>query len=265
MSIHLDNWLKRVDVDYYHMFILSWIPFNTWYVHNFYDETLRRTSDRNLIDFIKLNDNAYKSKIINLLSLNTPEATNFKTYIYELYHELENNSLPNDENRITFKKINLSKNATTSNPIPYNRKIYLFEYDESLPRTSKRFKCTIMKNNPANTTESMFELHSCKRSELEQHPEYLSKNHYVQLKLIEGFESINPKKPVNIVVSNAGIQIKSELYFVNNLDLISQVIIELIYQLRNKIFHGEVNPNNVFLKTYESAYKLHSQLIKSLN
>lgn len=264
MSIHLDNWLKRVDVDFYNMFILSWIPFNAWYVHNFYDESLRRTSDRTLIDYIKLNDNAYKSKIINLMNLNSDEASYFKSNIYELYKELENNSLPNDENRISFKQINLTKNTTTSLSITYNRKIYLFEYDENLPRTSKRFKCTIMKNNPSNTTESIFELYSCKRSELEQHHEYLSRNHNVQIKLIEGFESINPKKPVNIV-SNAGINIKSDLFFVNNLELISQVIIELIYQLRNKIFHGEVNPNIVFQKSYELAFKIHSQLVKSLN
>lgn len=264
MSIHLDNWLKRVDIDYYNMFILSWIPFNTWYVHNFYDESLRRTSDRQLIDFLKQNDNAYKSKIINLINLTSDEANYFKSNIYELYKELENNSLPNEENRISFNQINLTKNTTSSHHISYNRKIYLFEYDESLPRTSKRFKCTIMKNNPSNTTECIFELHSCKRSEIEQHPEYLSRNHIIQQKLIEGFDLINPKRPVNIV-SNTGIRIKLDLFFVNNLDLISQVIIELIYQLRNKIFHGEVNPNSVFHKTYELCYKIHSQLIKSLN
>lgn len=266
MSIHLDNWLRRVDIDYYNMFILSWIPFNTWYVHNFYDDSARRTSDRDLINYLKLNDNSYKSKITNLLQNNVNDSIEFKKLISELHIQLETNSVPNEDNRISFRHINLFRNQNNSVTVNFNKKIYQFEFSQQLPRTSKRFTCTIMKNNPARTTQEIIELFSCRRAEIEQHQDYLNKNQKIRNILLEGFNSIDPNKPENIVSNNnSGIKISDDLYFNDNLNLISQVIIELLYQLRCKIFHGEINPNATFHKTYELAYKIQSILLKSLN
>jgi hypothetical protein len=81
----------------------------------------------------------------------------------------------------------------------------------------------------------------------------------------KGFNEINPQKPVNIISqNNRGIQIDENLYFIDNIELVAQVLIELIYQLRCKIFHGELNPNQNITVIYENAYNMQKQLVKSL-
>jgi len=263
-DIHLDNWLNKADIDFYSMFIKTWIPFNAWYVKNFYDETTNTTSDRSLIDFVKQNDNPYKTKIKNLIQGASTESVLFKTYLKFLHEELENNSVPNEENRIRFSGINLFPNPVRQENITFNKRIYKFEFLHTLPKTSKRFRCTIFKNNAAQTTIAIIELHKCSMVELEQEVLYQQQEARVQDKIKNGFNSINPKKPVNIIKNN-GIHINGTLYFENNIDLVSQVIIELIYQLRNKIFHGEINPNKNLSKTYEYGYLIQKQLISTLN
>lgn len=264
-DIHLDNWLQKTDVDFYSMFIKTWIPFNAWYMKNFYDEATNVTSDRNLIDYIKNNDNPYKTKIKNLIQGNSNESMLFKNLIKSIHDELELNSVPNEENRIRFSGLNLFPNPTRQETINFNRRIYKFEYIQNLPKTAKRFKCTIFKSNPGQTTIAIIELHKCSITELEQELIYQQQENRVREKIKEGFNLINPKKPVNIVVANGGIHIQDKLYFENNLNLVSQVIIELLYQLRNKIFHGEINPNKNLSKLYEYAYLIQKQLITTLN
>ena len=30
-NLHIDEWLKRSDEDFYTLFVKAWIPFNAWY------------------------------------------------------------------------------------------------------------------------------------------------------------------------------------------------------------------------------------------
>jgi len=264
-DIHLDNWLKRVDIDFYIMFIQTWIPFNAWYNKNYYDEDNNLKSDRDLIDFIKRNDNAYKNRVKNLILSTSTESLEFKNCINKIHEELELNSLPSEEKRIRLSSINLYSNSKRDETIPYNRKIYKFEYLIQQPRNTKRFKCTILKNNPSQVTVGLVDLYKCTNLELEQHEYFQNQNHHVKEIIKKGFNEINPQKPVNIISqNNRGIQIDENLYFIDNIELVAQVLIELIYQLRCKIFHGELNPNQNITVIYENAYNMQKQLVKSL-
>lgn len=263
-EINLENWINKSDIDYYSMFIMAWIPFNSWYVKNFHNESLNITSDRNLIDYIKQNDNPYKTKIRNLIQGTSSDSASFKSYIKFLHQELEINSFPNDENRIRFSNINLFPNPVKQETKNFNRRIYKFEFLHTLPRTAKRFKCTILKNNPAQTTVLIIELHKCSIVELEQNYDFQQQTERIQSFIKEGFNSINPKKTIDILKHDTGIQIENDLYFDHNIELVCQVIIELIYQLRNKIFHGEINPNKNLRRIYENAYFIQKQLISTL-
>ncbi|MBD3584028.1 hypothetical protein [Flavobacterium selenitireducens] len=263
-DIHLANWLDKMDVDYYAMFIKSWIPFNAWYVKNFHDEDLNRTSDRSLIDYVKQVDNPYKTKLRNLLLGNTIEALDFKSELKSLHEQLEANSIPNEEKRIKLGSITLSPNPVRQWTQTYNKRTYKFEYFFNQPRTTKRFKCTILKNNPAQTTVCIIELHKCSIPELEQDISFQGLTLQVQNFVKKGFGEINPQKPVSILADDKGLLIKDNLYFISNIDLCTQVLIELIYQLRNKIFHGEINPNKALTLTYKHAYNLNRVLVNSL-
>ena len=59
MSINtsIAKWLEKAEPDYYTLFIKVWIPYNAWYMHNFYDEDANppRINDRDIIYFNKNN------------------------------------------------------------------------------------------------------------------------------------------------------------------------------------------------------------------
>ena len=53
-------------------------------------------------------------------------------------------------------------------------------------------------------------------------------------------------------------------YFVPNAVKVAQGLIEVLYNLRNALFHGEINPNGDANKVYGAAYHLLRRVIECL-
>lgn len=75
---HIGNWIDRAEPDFYMMFIKAWIPFNAWYMTNFYDEPSGIVTDRAIINHIKSNDNTFVRRIKSLLRGNDSVSLEFK-------------------------------------------------------------------------------------------------------------------------------------------------------------------------------------------
>ena len=109
MSINtaISKWIDKSEPDFYTLFIKAWIPYNSWYMCNFYDEdaTPKRTSDKDIINYIKSNSNAYKDKIITLLRNSDEESELFRLLISKLHYQLESTPIPNTNERIAFSSI----------------------------------------------------------------------------------------------------------------------------------------------------------------
>ena len=263
-QIYLDDWLKKTEIDYYQMFILSWIPFNAWYMKVYYDYENRIESDKEIINKIKTEENPFRSKIINLLNGSNQESTLFKDNIYNLHLLLEANTIPNQEKRISFSSLKTHDNPNRQEIFTYKYKTYKFDFLINQPRTTKRFRCEIIKTD--GSSDGLIELHSCSKEEIEQHSDYLKQIPKVQQKILFGFNQINPNKSSSILSNKAsGLKIFNDLYFINNTTIISQFLIELLYQLRCKIFHGEIDPKPAYYDVYKNAYLLIKPLIKTLN
>ena len=52
--------------------------------------------------------------------------------------------------------------------------------------------------------------------------------------------------------------------FVKDKEYIAQGLIEILYNLRNSLFHGELTPNKEANKIYGAAYKILRELIEAL-
>ncbi|WP_281337218.1 hypothetical protein [Flavobacterium eburneipallidum] len=263
-QIYLENWLKKTEIDYYKMFIFSWIPFNAWYMNNYYDYDNKITSDKDIIRKLKTEENPFRNKIINLLNGANEESISFKNNIYNLHQLLESNTIPNQEKRVSFSSLKTHDNTKIEEIIQYNSRTLRFDYLIQQPRTTKRFKCTFLKND--GSSDGFIELHSCSLEELEQHTDYIRQNTSIQKKIKNGFDEINPNKASSILGSKSnGFKIAKDLYFINNTTIISQFLVELLYQLRCKIFHGEIDPKPAYYDIYKYAYLLINPLIKTLN
>lgn len=263
-QIYLENWLKKTEIDYYQMFIFSWIPFNAWYMKHFYDYDNNIVSDKEIISKIKNDENPFRNKIINLLNGTNLDSKTFRENLNLLYNELEEHTIPNQEKRISFSNLKTYDNNNRLELIPYKSKTLRFEFLIQQPRVSKRFKCTFLKSD--GSAEKVIELHTCSKEEIESHPSYISFSPLIQKKIKLGFEKINPNKSSSILGSKAnGFKISNNLYFINNTTVISQFLVELLYQLRCKIFHGEIDPKPSYYNIYKYAYLIINPLIKTLN
>ncbi len=272
--IHLQNWIKWSETDFYSLFVKSWIPFNAWYMDSFYDETLGRKTDRDILDHIKNNTNKFRDKLENLLKKTGDDADEFYYHLNLLDKELESHAVYNKGKRIQFSNINLSSNNINSKILEYRTYKYKCELITSPTRS---WKCQIMKKSDG-TTICQFSLPKWDEVAFLEHPDYLAITSQTQKdKLLECFQQINPR-PVADLVKNvftrAGsdsvptrsicISEKRRRYFTDNPALIAKCIIELMYSLRCMIFHGHLDPTGSNMGIYEHAYYIMNIVTKEL-
>lgn len=279
-SDNVPRWLSiaELKIDYYTQFIKSWIPFNAWYMVSYYDEALNRKTDRDIIDHIKNNSNPFRDRIINLLNGDDNVANQFKFFLGQLYLQLEGHTVPDNDNKLTFTSINISRNSNSNHQIPFRKLIYKTTYNVSAPRGTNRIKCEIFDTKRGNANIYLDEFHDWSINEFLNRPSYIALVSERKEKLRLCFEEINPKKPENIIVKpvrdrtnnfqapNRCIIIDKDtnVYFVDDVQLVSKVIIEMLYKLRCILFHGEINPTETNQGIYEQAYNIQKILIQEL-
>lgn len=279
-SDNVPRWLSiaELKIDYYTQFIKSWIPFNAWYMVSYYDETLNRKTDRDIIDYIKNNSNPFRARIINLLNGNDNVSNQFKFFLGQLHLQLEGHTVPNDDNKLTFTAINITRNSNTNHSIPFRNLIYKTTYNVTAPRGTNRIKCEIFDTRRGNTNIYLDEFSDWSMNEFLNRPNYITLATERKEKLRLCFEEINPKKPENIIVKpvrdrldnfqapsrSITIDKDTNVYFIDDVQLVSKVIIEMLYKLRCILFHGEINPTETNQGIYEHAYNIQKILIQEL-
>lgn len=277
-NTHINNWIDRAELDYYTMFIKTWIPFNAWYMRDFYDESLNRTSDKSIIEFLNSNSNKYRDKIKSLLRGTDDVAKEFISLLSKLHYELEAHPIPDYENRISFSTINLIKNNNKTHSQTLGQHTYFVEFKDLLPKTQKRWFCEVQKKSN-NQTLHRVELHEWSLDSLNNDADFIAlPENEMRIQMRDAFLKINPRKPIIVIVppkrkrsgsytnpdNSITIDEIRHLYFTNDYDLVSKVIVQLIYELRCKLFHGELDPTEANLGIYENAYKIQKILIKEL-
>lgn len=279
-SDNVPRWLSiaELKIDYYTQFIKSWIPFNAWYMVSYYDETLNRKSDRDIIDYIKNNSNPFRARIINLLNGNDNVSNQFKFFLGQLHLQLEGHTVPDDDNKLTFTAINITRNSNTNHSIPFRNLIYKTTYNVTAPRGTNRIKCEIFDTRRGNANIYLDEFSDWSMNEFLNRPNYITLATERKEKLRLCFEEINPKKPENIIVKpvrdrldnfqapsrSITIDKDTNVYFIDDVQLVSKVIIEMLYKLRCILFHGEINPTETNQGIYEHAYNIQKILIQEL-
>lgn len=102
-------------------------------------------------------------------------------------------------------------------------------------------------------------------NDLIAYPDFRHLSQTQQNNLKACYEEINPSKPINLLSndSNNCVQM-GNLHFINNTEQLCKGMIEILYKLRNALFHGEIIPDNYTNKVYEPAYQILHALIQVL-
>lgn len=264
--VHIDEWLKRSEPDYYTMYINAWIPYNAWFVKEYNDE-----SDGKCLKQVCTTDNAYRNKIKALLTNTDFEGKEFRYHLSKIQEELKAHSIPENA-PINLNNVLVDKNNKTNFQKDYRKYSYKWEYNKP---QKNQCRCVVSYRNSTQNTLVTFDLNEWNEEELKNNDSYKNIDiKVVREKVLEYFYEIRPQVKVPIIVqaTKSGhrphnvivIDEDKHLYFINDVDKISRAIIWLLYKLRNMIFHGQINPNKACMPIYEHAYNIQRLLIKEL-
>lgn len=258
---YIDNserWLALAEIDYLTQFVKAWIPFNAWYMNMY--PTLKR--DRVIIEEIKSNPNLFRDKIIALLNGADNDSIIFKGQIAKLHQYLESIYIPNADKRITFQSITLETNPITSETLSFRKWIYKVE----LTRTGNATNINSLVTNAGSITQYTLNQSKFDIENLNTHVQQNSSLTENQRNcLLDTYRKIDPKKPTNLISSNRqGIE-AGNIILIKDVEKLVKGLIEVIYKLRNILFHGELIPTKDNKKVYEPAFYILKTLIQSLN
>lgn len=254
-----DKWKLLADIDYFTHFVKAWIPFNAWY--RTYYPNLK--TDREAINEIKTTSNSVQRRFLSLIGGTSEESEQFKSNLAHLHHCLQNIVISNSQQRLTFES-------------------FVFEFDRSclvqrfsernidyfVQLSAQRVEITnvvaTVKNAARSTllsyTHSTYDL-SHFRSNL--FASRLSVNQKANIENL--FNEANPSKPICLLTTDINNCIHiGQYHFVRDESVIFKCLIEILYSLRNVLFHGEIIPNKETNRVYEPAYKLLRILIEPL-
>jgi hypothetical protein len=251
---HIDKWLllSESETDFAALFVRAWIPFNAWYCNNY-----QSTNDRICLDQVKTDGNQFRAKLIALIDGDFPEAITFKYYLGLLHELLEQHPIPDAtvEKRVTLSNICFRQNPkTVTNPI---KRVRNLEY--KVERFSNSSISAIIVDTRTTPFQTVYNYTHTKYDliHFEQDMVGSSINNERTRHLKICYEEIDPKKKENMLSNERNNAIKiGQHYFKDDSNLLSQAVIELLYNLRNKLFHGEIQPSRSNLTVYEPSYHL---------
>ena len=261
-SLYTENsekWKTLASIDYFTHFVKAWIPFNAWY-KNYYPQ-LR--TDREAINEIKSHPNKFRNKFISLLDGSSNESIFFKNRISELHLELERKHVYNKSSRINFESIVIEKNPQKQYLLLKRNLTYKVEREIS-GRANKEIDIFVIQQN-GNYKFSYTQINGFNIQELTSHRDYLRLSNTQQENLCICYEEINPSKPCNLITHDYSSSLKmGNIHFINDKEILCKGIIEILYKLRNILFHGEIIPDRDTNKVYEPAYHILYTLIQVL-
>jgi hypothetical protein len=224
---------KLIDIDYYVYFTKAYFAFNAYLKAKYPDY-----NDREKIEQVK-NNSILKTKFTNLLN----EGKHFKDDLASLRTALNNAQIKNQEEFILFTKVKINQHGerelfnNTFNRVSYfikalNGEKFTFTVNRynSQPFKYKELETQLSKSSLSQTQKDKVKL------EIEQYIASYSVNLELDIEKLPNIDSLD-------------IQEKNQI-----IDRLYKGFIEIIYLLRNSLFHSEVEPNSDVMKVYKFAY-----------
>lgn len=276
-NLHIDEWLKRSDEDFYTLFVKAWIPFNAWYKRDIAPIATKDT-DRGCINHICQNSNTYKDKLLGYLRGNQREDLRFQQEMVDLHLSLLRHQIPDAINPINFKTTTIYDN---SNPVA-EKDFYSIHYKiERIQRADGGYNYDVKvrdRNAAGGPLTYNHTFNRWKLDDLTTNPDFAQYSDAIKKRLKEVYQAMYIGSPTNVIVEPVmrnGVESRpphskiygreDKAYFIDNEDKIAQVLIQILYQLRCQIFHGSLNPTTQNMEVYEHAYHIQKMLIKELN
>lgn len=261
-SLYTENsekWKTLASIDYFTHFVKAWIPFNAWY-KNYYPQL---KTDREAINEIKLHPNKFRNRFVSLLDGSSNESIFFKNRISELHLELERKHIYSKAIRINFESIVIEQNPQKQYFFSKRNLTYKVEREIS-GRAKKEVDVFIIQQN-GNHKFNYTQVNGFNIHDLTSHGDYLKLSKTQRENICICYEQINTSKPINLLTHDYHDCINmGNIHFINDKETLCKGIIDILYKLRNVLFHGQIIPDRDTNKVYEPAYHILYTLIQAL-
>ena len=255
---NIEKWKSLSDIDYFTYFVKSWISFNAWYKNSY--PNLK--TDREAINEIKSSPQClFRKRFLSLLNGNNEDSSYFKNNLAHFHYCLLNNHIVYGGDRLYFEEfmVELDKRNLTQN---YSNRNISYHVHIELERVGIKRVTATVKNSSKTLLCYTHNEYDLAHFNCDKGFKYLSDS---QKRKINGiFEEANPRKKISLLTKSEPYLKIGEYQFVDNEDLIYKATLEIIYNLRNALFHGEIAPDKDTNKVYEAAYRVMRQLVIGL-
>ena len=258
---HKDEWKALADIDYFGAFVKAYIPFNAWMNINYPS----LDSDRAKINEIKKNSNTFRDKICALLNADNQDGSQFRSLLGELHDLLENHYINNQDKRVTFTNVTIGKNPVNVSEDSFNGIGYRVQYGNGGNVTQTH---SLIKNRKGTAIFHLAQ-NDYNINELKTNPDFLKQKADYQSHLLNCYKCVEPYLQRNFT-TGFDMSDRNTFYefgnykFIKESENIAKGLIEIIYNLRNSLFHGELVPNKEANQVYGAAYRILYLLIQSL-
>lgn len=258
---HKDEWKALADIDYFGAFVKAYIPFNAWM--NISYPALNM--DREKINAIKRDSNVFRDKICALLNANNQDGSQFRGLLGELHDLLENHYINNQDKRITFTNVTIGKNPRNLSEDSRRGIGFRVQYGNGAGTTNTH---SLVKRRDGtaifNLTQPDYDI-----DDLKAKPDFATLSPEYQNHLLNCYKNVEPYIQKNFTtgfnVANQNTFFECGNYkFIKEPENLAKGLIEIIYNLRNSLFHGELDPNKGANQVYGAAYRILYMLIQSL-
>lgn len=269
---NINRWIEQSDIDYIGHYIKAWIPFNAWYNNNF--RTLN--SDREKINEIKKNPNTVRNAINSLMEGDSALSMEFKSHLASLISHTGELNIQGRDGLINFENIIKVKNAINQKKEDFGVNKYFVRRTDSSTLgqvTQVRINVNRKSNNSRvfNYSHTEYDL-----EHLQNFPSYQSLSSQVKTQIRMYYQELIPFSTESII-ENSLSETPINYYKCDNFNLrrdvtntscyahlIIKALIEILYQLRNVVFHGELVPNRDAQKVYAPAFHVLKIILEKL-
>ncbi len=244
------QWLEQSDIDYFTHFVKAWIPFNAWYRHVY--GTIE--SEHDILERVKADGNRMRTRIIAQLAADGADAEQLRNHIASLHRRLSADPLEDrQKRRIAFDSVCVGRNSTTSVSQQWYGSVYAVERNS---RPKNDVICTI--TNKAGNVITIPHAGGWDVDLLTQLPEFQQLPINKRAILVACYNKVNPYAFRSLLAgSSERSSIDMDGYrFVNDCSAIFAGLVDVLYGMRNLLFHGELMPDPPANRTYEPGYHL---------
>jgi hypothetical protein len=254
---NLSRWREAAEIDWFSQFIKAWIPFNAWMTNTFGD-----LSDRDLLDRVKAGSNIVFNRIVPMLEPERDsgqDAQEFRLQVAELHRLLQGCTVEGRRGRVSFETVDLGHNPIKDKHIILRHRTLRVRRDHpstgeitlEISATTTRAALTLtLPNHDRRMLEDDLTFQSC----IAEH----------RTKLLNLFEAVAPRRIDTVLARHDAAECLEfgNTRFIARPDKVFSALVDILYSLRNALFHGSITPNTQHNEIYEPAYHLVMRVVR---